>query len=288
MTKNEWEDGKAIKKLKAMYQKTRDSDHLSKASKSTASGCYAEVGYGCGAGRQNSSFNAAPPGSKRDGIAFPYLRNPELSSEVEDSLSLSLSCVTTLMEKYWPDLNMNLTPTSFAASNGLCFPRPPTQGVLKGQPTMNAHQIALRLCGWCQPGGACGAITDPADLDVEFPSGTRQEKESLKRLKKSRFGGSGLHIDWLDPDSQMGALTLYVCFIEESRHSNTSARSGGLEDCDHRDNERGFYLPGLSPRIKTFAWLCVPRDLERERERSRGHENCLLPYLPQACKSNRG
>lgn len=232
---NEWKNGNAIKILKSVYTKARDSEHLTKASKSTASGCYAEIGWGAGAGPQNSSFNAAPPGSsKRDGVAFPYARNPELTSEIEPCLGEGLSIVNMFLEDHCPDLHMREkrnegSHTSLATSDGLCFPRPPTKGVLKGQKTMNAHQIALRLCGWCQAGGANGAITNPTDLDVHFPSGTRQEKGSLKRLNKSRYGGSGLHIDWSDPDIRMGAATLYLCFAGAS---SGDYETRPLEDCD--------------------------------------------------------
>ena len=234
---NEWKDGDAMTILKSVYTKARDSEHLTKANKSTASGCYAEIGWGAGAGPQNSSFNAAPPGSsKRDGVAFPYARNPELTSEIEPCLGEGLSIVNMFLEDHCPDLHMREkrsegSHTSLASSDGLCFPRPPTKGVLKGQKTMNAHQIALRLCGWCQAGGANGAITNPTNLDVHFPSGTRQEKESLKRLNRSRYGGSGLHIDWLDPDSRMGAMTLYVCFVEHGASSGDQ-ETRLLEDCD--------------------------------------------------------
>lgn len=234
----EWKDGDAIKILKSVYTKARDSEHLTKASKSTASGCYAEIGWGAGAGPQNSSFNAAPPGSsKRDGVAFPYTRNPELTSEIEPCLGEGLSIVNMFLEDHCPDLHMREkrnegSHTSLATSDGLCFPRPPIQGVLKGQKTINAHQIALRLCGWCQAGGANGAIGNPADLGVHFLSGTRREKESLKRLTKSLHGGSGLHIDWLDPDSRVGAMTLYVCFVEHAGASSGDYETRLLEDCD--------------------------------------------------------
>ena len=235
---NEWKDGDAMKILKSVYTKARDSEHLSKASKPTASGCYAEIGWGAGAGPQNSSFNAAPPGSsKRDGVAFPYARNPELASEIEPCLGEGLSIVNMFLDHHCPDLHMREkrnegSHASLATSDGLCFPKPPTKGIMKRQKLMNAHQqIALRLCGWCQPGGAKGVINNPTDLDVHFPSGTRQEKESLKRLNKSRYGGSGLHVDWRDPDSRMGAMTLYVCFVEHGA-SNGDHETRLLEDCD--------------------------------------------------------
>mmetsp|Transcript_20551 Transcript_20551/g.58955 ORF Transcript_20551/g.58955 Transcript_20551/m.58955 type:complete len:477 (-) Transcript_20551:875-2305(-) len=237
---DEWYEGKAMDVLTSLHVKCRDSPHLTKASKPTASGVYAECGFGCGAGSQNSSFDASPCISY-DGIHFPYVRNPSLSSELQQNLGEGLAIINMFLEDHCPDLHMREnrmedSPTSLAIADGLCYPQPPIQGPLKGLPSMNAQQIALRLVGWCQKGGAHGAITGPTDLKegLHYPSGTRQEKESLKRLQKSKYGGSGLHLDWMDPRAKVGFATIYVCFIDEEARQETWHAYAINEDGDRR------------------------------------------------------
>ena len=80
-------------------------------------------------------------------------------------------------------------PESAAFARGHNFPTAPKRGVLKGAPAMNSSQIALRMVG-C-PRGA-----------------------SSEYLNRTCRGGSGLHVDDMDPKSPFGFATIYLCFLD--------------------------------------------------------------------------
>ena len=185
-----WPCGTAKETFCEAYKKVRDHEMFGKSGKPSASGEYAEAGYGTGSGSQSTSIKVSTAKGQTVNASLPYLRNPCFTTDVEASLGNSMGIITQYLKEEEPDLLQGLRENGDGTINrALTYPRPDPSGPLRSAPTILTNQVATRLVGCPKD----GHIND-------------------KRKLQSQYGGSGLHVDSGDPDSKTGSLTIYICF----------------------------------------------------------------------------
>lgn len=171
-----------------------------------------------------------------------FLRNPQFSSDIQDELSNFFAIVSLFLREHAPDLcnsqqcnHEENIPESKSIARAHVYPSSPNLGILQGAPMMNASQVALRMVGY--PWGAHPDYTD-----------------------RTKFGGSGLHVDKLDPSSPLGFPTLYFCLTDDGGKERVCYFHGNcrlLENCDLLVFQRNN--GGRAVRIQTMklGYVCI-------------------------------